>query len=49
MVATSVMELKNKQKVITIPKAIADARGLRKGDKVEWRIDEFGNIVIRKA
>ena len=42
-----VMELKNKQFIMTIPKAIAQAMGLSKGDSVEWLFDR-GDVVLRK-
>lgn len=44
---TSVMELKNKQFIITIPKAIAQAIKLQKGSKVEWIFDK-GDVIVRK-
>lgn len=44
---TSVMQLKNKQFIITIPKAIAGAMGLVKGSKIEWLFDK-GDIIFRK-
>jgi len=44
---TSVMELKNKQFILTIPKAIAQAMKLKKGDKVEWIFDK-GDVIVRK-
>ena len=44
---TNVMVLKNKQFIITIPKAIAQAMKCKKGDKIEWLIDR-GDIIVRK-
>ena len=45
--AKRIMELKNKQFIMTIPKAIAQAMGLSKGDSVEWLFDR-GDVVLRK-
>lgn len=44
----TVMQLKNGQKIITIPKALADAKQLNKGDKVSWFINREGDLVLRK-
>lgn len=44
---TKVMELKNKQFIITIPKAIAEAIKVEKGSKIEWLFDR-GDLVVRK-
>ena len=44
---TKVMELKNKQFIITIPKAIAQAMRLEKGSGVEWLFDK-GDTIVRK-
>jgi len=44
---TSVMQLKNKQFIITIPNAIAGAMSIEKGNKIEWLFDK-GDIIVRK-
>ncbi len=37
-----------KQFIITIPKSIVDAKEWKKGDRIEFLIDEKGNILIKK-
>jgi len=37
------------QYYITIPKALALARGFKKGDKVSWQLDKHGDLVLRKV
>jgi len=39
----------NKQFIITIPKGIVLAKGWKKGDKLEFLIDNKGEIVIKKT
>ena len=39
----------NKQFKITLPKQIVEAKGWDKGDKLDIRLDDRGNIVILKA
>jgi AbrB family looped-hinge helix DNA binding protein len=41
------MQLKNKQFIMTIPKAIADAMRLKKADTIEFIFDK-GDVIIRK-
>ncbi|MCX8147437.1 MAG: AbrB/MazE/SpoVT family DNA-binding domain-containing protein [Candidatus Woesearchaeota archaeon] len=36
----------NKQYKITLPKAIIEAKGWKKGDELKIALDENGNIVI---
>ena len=45
---TKMMQLKNKQFLLTIPKVIANALGTRKGDEVKFVIEK-GEIIIRKV
>jgi hypothetical protein len=45
---TSVMRLKNKQFIVTIPHAMADAMKLIKGSKLEWLFDR-GDVIVRKV
>ena len=40
--------MKNKQFLITVPRAIAEAMRLKKGDNVEWLIVQ-GDVVVRKV
>ncbi len=39
----------NEQYKLTLPKALVVAKGWKKGDEIEIRLDENGNIVLRKA
>lgn len=48
MVKTKVGQQKNSQYQTTIPKTLADAKGWRKGDDLEWTL-EGSNVVIRKV
>jgi hypothetical protein len=41
------MQLKNKQFIITIPKIIVDSKKWRKGDTLEWSMNELGQIVLK--
>lgn len=45
---SSVQQMKNKQFLITVPRAIAEAMRLKKGDNVEWLIVQ-GDVVVRKV
>ena len=38
-----------KQYIITLPKGLVLAKGWKKGDKIEFIIDNKGDIIIRKA
>ena len=39
---------KNKQIMVTIPKSVASAMGLKKGDKVGWAIASATSLVLSK-
>lgn len=43
-----VQQQKNQQMQVTIPRAIAQAMRLKKGDKVEWIFDR-GDVLVRKC
>lgn len=43
-----VMQLKNKQFMVTIPKSIAELMGIVKGEKLEFRLIN-GNIQLHKV
>ncbi len=38
-----------KQFMTTLPKALIDAKGWKKGDILEFILDNDGNIVLRRA
>jgi len=38
----------NKQFKLTLPKALIDAKGWKKGDKIRVALDSTGNIVLKK-
>jgi antitoxin component of MazEF toxin-antitoxin module len=42
-----VQKLPNDQYVVTIPKALAEAMGLRKGETVQWSIEQGGLLLKR--
>ena len=42
------MQLKNKQYILTIPKVIVQAMNVRKGDVIKFVI-ERGDIILRKV
>jgi antitoxin component of MazEF toxin-antitoxin module len=42
-----VQQRKNKQLLVTLPRAIGEAMGFRKGDTVEW-VFANGALVVRK-
>lgn len=44
----SVMQLKNKQFLLTLPKGLANMLRVKKGDKIEYLFVQ-GEIVIRKV
>jgi len=39
----------NKQFKITLPKAIVDAKGWKKGDSLKIHIDNSGHLVLKKG
>ena len=39
---------KNQQYKITLPKALVEAKGWKKGDKVKIELDKEGNLVLRR-
>jgi len=41
--------MSNAQKLVTIPKVLAMALGLKKGDKVEWKISKSGKLELEKV
>jgi len=45
----SILQFPNKQQfIITIPKGLVLAKGWKQGDKLEFVIDNKGEIIIRK-
>lgn len=44
-----VQELKNKQLVITIPRAIAEFKGWKKGTKLRLIEDRFGVVTLEEV
>ena len=42
-----IQELKTGQLLITIPRAIAQAKGFKKGMELEYVIDNLGNLLLR--
>ena len=40
-------QLPNDQFVVTIPKALAEALGIRKGETVQWSI-EHGGLLLKR-
>jgi antitoxin component of MazEF toxin-antitoxin module len=42
-----IQELKTGQLLITIPRAIAQAKGFKKGMELEFIIDNLGNLILR--
>ncbi|MFC1728032.1 AbrB/MazE/SpoVT family DNA-binding domain-containing protein [Nanoarchaeota archaeon] len=38
----------NKQYKLTLPKALIEAKGWGKGDEIELKLDEKGNIILIK-
>lgn len=45
---SKIQQMKNDQYLVTIPRAIAEAMRLKKGDTLEW-IFVQGDVVIRKV
>lgn len=45
---SSVMQQKNGQMILTIPKAIAEAMRLKKGEEIEWIFDK-GDVIVRRV
>ena len=41
--------MNNKQFFITLPNQIVRAKGWIKGDKIDWRLDEMGNLCLKKV
>ncbi len=44
-----IQEKSNGQKVITIPKHLAEAKDWEKGQEVEWKINGKGNLELEEA
>jgi len=42
-----VQQLPNDQYVVTIPKALAEAMGIRKGETMQWSV-EMGGLLLKK-
>ena len=42
-----VQQLPNDQFVVTIPKALAEALGIRKGETMQWSVED-GALVLRR-
>jgi hypothetical protein len=42
-----IQELKTGQLLVTIPRAIAQAKGFKKGMELEFIIDNLGNLILR--
>jgi antitoxin component of MazEF toxin-antitoxin module len=42
-----IQELKTGQLLVTIPRAIAQAKGFRKGMELEFIIDNMGQLILR--
>jgi len=45
---SKVQQMKNDQFLITIPRAIAEAMRIKKGDSIEWMFVQ-GDVVVRKV
>jgi len=43
-----IQELKTGQLLVTIPRAIAQAKGFRKGMELEFIIDNMGQLILRQ-
>ncbi|MBI5397926.1 AbrB/MazE/SpoVT family DNA-binding domain-containing protein [Candidatus Woesearchaeota archaeon] len=39
----------NKQYKVTLPKALIDAKGWKKGDEIKIELDVQGNLVLKRA
>mgnify|MGYP001142526932 CR=1 FL=1 len=44
---TSVVQLKNGQKITSIPMTIADLFNVKKGDKVEWSFNDGKELQVK--
>jgi bifunctional DNA-binding transcriptional regulator/antitoxin component of YhaV-PrlF toxin-antitoxin module len=44
-----IQETKNGQYFITLPKAIADFKGWKKGTKLEFTEDRFGEVIVKEV
>lgn len=44
---SKIQQMKNNQFLVTIPRAIAEAMRLKKGDSIEWIFSQ-GDVVVRK-
>ena len=40
---------KNNQYKLTLPKALIEAKGWKKGDEIDIKLDENGNIILKKG
>ena len=50
MTNKSVLQFPNKkQYIVTIPKGLVMAKGWKKGDKLEFIIDNKGDIILRRG
>ena len=47
-IMTKIRQLPNSQFITTIPKKIAEAMRLKKGDKIDW-LFIMGDVVVRKC
>jgi bifunctional DNA-binding transcriptional regulator/antitoxin component of YhaV-PrlF toxin-antitoxin module len=45
---SKIQQFKNTQMMTTIPKGIAEAMRLKKGDELEWIFDR-GDVLVRKC
>lgn len=46
---TKLQYINNKQFIITLPKGIVLAKGWKKGDRIEFTLDDKGNIILRRS
>lgn len=47
---TAILQFPNKQQfIVTLPKGLVLAKGWKKGDKLEFVIDNKGEIIIKKS
>jgi hypothetical protein len=44
-----IQELKSKQLVITVPRAIADLKGWKKGTKLVFKEDRYGAVTLMEV
>lgn len=44
-----VQKTSNNQYIVTLPKAIAEAMGFTQGTELEFKLNDKGEIVIKKA